>query len=151
MKLALTRRGDYTLRAALYLAEDHAREGYAKIKDVASAMSLPLSYTPQVLLLLAKSGIAEAKPGRDGGYRLSRPPEAVSVLEVVEAAEGDLRSKTCILRGGPCHWEDACAAHASWSDASEAFRASLQMTTLADLADTDRRLAAGRARGRRTP
>jgi len=143
MKLALTRRGDYALRAALYLAEDHARDGFAKIKDVATAMDLPLSYTPQVLLLLARSGIAEGKPGRDGGYRLAKDPDRVSVLDVVEAAEGDLRSTTCILRGGPCRWEDACAVHGAWSSASEAFRSSLALTTLADLATADRRIAEG--------
>jgi len=142
VKLALTRRGDYALRAALYLAEDRDRDAFAKIKDVAAAMDLPISYTPQVLLLLARSGIAEAKPGRDGGYRLTRAPDDVSVLEVVESAEGDLRSTTCILRGGPCHWEEACAVHAAWSEASEAFRSSLASTTLADLAAADRRIAA---------
>jgi Rrf2 family protein len=141
MKLALTRRGDYSLRAALYLAEDWERGGFAKIRDVALAMNLPASYTPHVLLLLARSGIARARAGREGGYRLARAPETVSVLEVVEAAEGDLRSSTCILRGGPCHWETACAAHAAWSDASEAFRSSLSATTLADLAIEDRRMA----------
>jgi len=140
MKLALTRRGDYALRAALYLAERWDPAGFAKIRDVAAAMNLPASYTPHVLLLLAGSGIATAKAGREGVYRLARPPDEVSVLEVVEAAEGELRSTTCILRGGPCHWETACAAHAAWSEASEAFRSSLARTTLADMAREDRRM-----------
>lgn len=141
MRLALTRRGDYALRAALYLAEDHTRGGFAKIRDVAAAMELPVSYTPQVLLLLARSGIAEAKAGRDGGYRLTRAPARITVLEVVEAAEGDLRSTICILRGGPCRWESACAVHDAWFAASEAFRASLAEKTLADLVAADRRIA----------
>jgi Rrf2 family protein len=148
MKLALTRRGDYALRAALYLAERWERGGFEKIRDVAAGMGLPLSYTPHVLLLLSRSGIATAKAGRDGGYRLARPPDEVTVLEVVEAAEGELRSTTCILRGGPCHWDSACAAHAAWSQASEAFRSSLAGTTLADMAREDRRIVEGRASGR---
>jgi Rrf2 family protein len=137
MNLTLTRRGDYALRAALYLAQDWDRDGFAKIRDVASAMSLPISYTPQVLGLLARGGLARAKAGRDGGYRLARAPGAISVLEVVEAAEGDLRSTTCILRGGPCRWDGTCAVHDAWASASESFRRSLSQTTLADLARED--------------
>jgi DNA-binding IscR family transcriptional regulator len=40
-------------------------------------MALPASYTPQVLRLLADAGLAEARAGRDGGYRLTRPPGQV--------------------------------------------------------------------------
>ena len=143
MDLALTRRGDYAVRAALYLARpaDHGR--YLKIREVAEAMKLPVSYTPQVLKLLAAAGLAEAKAGREGGYRLTRPPGEVSLLEVVEAAEGAFVLERCILRGGPCHWEQACAVHSAWAAAVQACRDSLRRTTLADLAEADRRLSSG--------
>jgi Rrf2 family protein len=108
-------------------------------------MGLPLSYTPQVLKLLAEAGVAEARAGRDGGYRLTRRPSAISLLEVVEAAEGAFVLDRCILRGGPCHWEQACAVHAAWSAAIQACRDSLKETTLAHLVAADERLAEGRA------
>ena len=144
MDLALTRRGDYAVRAALCLAKVTSG-GYRKIREVAAAMELPLSYTPQVLKLLADAGVAEAKAGRDGGYRLTRAPAAISLLEVVEAAEGHFVLDRCILRGGPCHWERACAVHAAWSTAMQACRDSLRETTLAHLVAADERLAEGRA------
>jgi Rrf2 family protein len=142
MDLALTRRGDYAVRAALCLARRHDG-GYVKIREVAATMALPASYTPQVLRLLAEAGLAEARAGRDGGYRLTRPPRQVALLEVVEAAEGGFRLERCILRGGPCHWEQACAVHAAWSEAVQACRDSLARTTLADLVAADDRLEAG--------
>jgi Rrf2 family transcriptional regulator, iron-sulfur cluster assembly transcription factor len=142
MDLALTRRGDYAVRAALCLAK-RAGEGYVKIREVAQTMALPASYTPQVLRLLADAGLAEARAGREGGYRLTRPPDEVPLLEVVEAAEGPFTLERCILRGGPCHWEEACAVHAAWSAAMEATRDSLRRTTLADLVTADEKLAAG--------
>jgi Rrf2 family protein len=142
MDLALTRRGDYAVRAALCLAR-RADAGYVKIREVAATMALPASYTPQVLRLLAEAGLAEARAGRDGGYRLTRPPDEVALLEVVEAAEGRFRLERCILRGGPCHWEQACAVHAAWSAAVQACRDSLARTTLADLVAADTRLEAG--------
>jgi Rrf2 family protein len=146
MDLALTRRGDYAVRAALCLAK-RSDGRYLKIREVVASMGLPPSYTPQVLKLLAEAGIAEARAGRDGGYRLTRAPAAVSLLEVVEAADGPFRLERCILRGGPCHWEQACAVHAAWSAAVLACRASLAGTTLADLVATDARLAKEYAAG----
>ena len=143
MDLALTRRGDYAVRAALCLAQRSGQDGYVKIREVAQTMGLPASYTPQVLRLLAEAGLAEARAGRDGGYRLTRPPGQVALLEVVEAAEGLFTLERCILRGGPCHWEQACAVHAAWSAAVQAVRDSLRRTTLADLVAADTRIEAG--------
>ena len=142
MDLTLTRRGDYAVRAALCLAGVHGQGAYLKIREVAAAMDLPVSYTPQVLKLLATAELAEAKAGRDGGYRLTRRPRDISLLKVVEAAEGPLAPTRCILRGGPCRWEDACAVHPAWAAAVQACRDSLASTTLADLVAADRRLAA---------
>jgi Rrf2 family protein len=143
MDLTLTRRGDYAVRAALCLAGVDDQRAYMKTREVSAAMDLPVSYTPQVLKLLATAGLIEAKAGRDGGYRLTRRPQDVSLLEVVEAAEGPLLPERCILRGGPCRWEDACSVHPAWSAAVEACRGSLASTTLAELVAADRRLAAG--------
>jgi Rrf2 family protein len=143
MDLGLTRRGDYAVRAAICLARRGGDGRYVKIREVAQAMALPASYTPQVLRLLAEAGLAEARAGRVGGYRLTRPPGEIALMEVVEAAEGGFELERCILRGGPCHWEQACAVHGAWSAAVEAFRDSLRQTTLADLAAADTRLETG--------
>jgi Rrf2 family protein len=143
MDLGLTRRGDYAVRAALCLARWSGEGHYVKIREVARRMALPASYTPQVLRLLAEAGLAEARAGREGGYRLSRAPDEVALLEVVEAAEGTFDLERCILRAGPCHWEQTCAVHGAWSAAVQAWRDSLRQTTLADLVAADARLEAG--------
>jgi Rrf2 family protein len=142
--LTLTSRGDYVVRAAIALAVAWDGNGsYRKIRDVAEDMELPRSYTPHMLGILARAGLAEAKAGRDGGYRLRRDPEQISMLEVVESAEGHLVSRRCPLRGGPCRWDDACALHPTWLAVSEAIRATLANTTLASVAEVDRHLERG--------
>jgi Rrf2 family iron-sulfur cluster assembly transcriptional regulator len=156
MDLALTRKGDYAVRAALCLAKVWASRRYVKIREVAAEMDLPVGYTPHVLKLLAVAGFAEAKAGREGGYRLTSPPEAISLLDVVEAAEGAFVLERCILRGGPCHWEQACAVHSAWFSAMQACRDSLQGTTLGELVTADEGLRrqprqAGRRRAKGAP
>jgi Rrf2 family protein len=144
--LTLTRRGDYVVRAAILLASRwNGDGGYTKIREVAEAMRLPLSYTPQLLGILQKRGFAEARAGREGGYRLRRDPASISILEVIEAAEGHLVSQRCPIRGGPCRWDDACALHPTWVKASEAIRSSLATTSLAEVAAVDHRLGRGAA------
>jgi Rrf2 family protein len=141
--VTLSKRGDYVVRAAIALAEAWDGEGaYRKIREVALEMRLPESYTPQLLGILAKAGLAEAKAGRLGGYRLRRPPSEISVLEVIEAAEGPLASRRCAIRGGPCRWDDVCALHPTIARAAEAVRDTLARTSLAEVASADRTLAA---------
>jgi Rrf2 family protein len=138
--LALTRRGDYAVRAALHLAKAWPDHQHIKIREVAAAMALPVGYTPRVLRMLAEGGLAEARAGRQGGYRLAAAPETISLLAVVEAAEGPFTLERCILRGGPCHWDDACAVHTAWATAMQACRESLRGTSLADLVAADDKL-----------
>jgi Rrf2 family iron-sulfur cluster assembly transcriptional regulator len=137
MDLSLTRRADYAVRAALYLAEAWPDGRPRKIREVASAMALPRSYTPEVLGILARAQLAVARAGPTGGYRLSRRPADISLLEVVEAAEGPLALAHCTLRGGPCRWEDACPVHSTWVRASQALRDSLGSTSLEDVVQAD--------------
>ena len=143
MNLSLSKTGDYVVRAALALARTHGGGRYQKIREVAEQMDLPPRYTPQILGKLAKSGLAESRAGREGGYRLTRDPTDISLLEVVEAAEGELRVGRCTLSGGPCHWEEMCALHPAWETATQAFRETLEAASLADVANVDERLEAG--------
>lgn len=140
MDLSLSKTGDYAVRAAIALAESWG-DGYRTIHEVAAEMALPASFTPQILGMLARAGVAESKAGRGGGYRLSRTPRTISMLEIVEAAEGPLANERCTLRGGPCRWDDRCAVHDTWMKAREAFRRQLARSSLADVAEEDRRIA----------
>ncbi|MGZ4150639.1 MAG: RrF2 family transcriptional regulator, partial [Actinomycetota bacterium] len=129
--------GDYAVRAALALAASYDGARYVTIAEVAERMDLPPTFTPQVLGMLARAGVASSKPGRGGGYRLARDPHGITMLEVVEAAEGSLVNTRCTLRGGPCRRDDRCVVHDTWTAAGEAFRRSLSRTSLAEVAGTD--------------
>jgi Rrf2 family protein len=137
MDLKLSKTGDYAVRAAIALAQGYGN-GYRKIREIASEMALPLRYTPQILTMLARADLAEARAGRDGGYRLTRPPSEISLLAVVEAAEGPLKTERCTLRGGPCQWKNACPVHHAWVAAGEALRTSLAQISLEEVAREDR-------------
>lgn len=85
---------DYGMRTVLYLA---AQNTTCSSKDIAERMSIPRDYLIQLAQLLRNADIIEAHPGKHGGYRLAKPPNDVSVLEVMNALGEDnehlLRSK----------------------------------------------------------
>ncbi len=134
MQVVLGSRGDYTVRAVLYLARHPGRQ---RRRAIASAMEIPDNYLPQILGALVRAGIARSTIGRQGGYELARPAERISLREVIEVAEGPIRSQKCVLRGGPCYWGDKCAMHDAWIAAEEALTSRLGTTTFGDLAMAD--------------
>lgn len=136
MQIALERRGDYSVRAVIDLAR-HYGEGRRKAREIASVMDIPVRYLPQLLAPLIRRGLVAATAGPDGGYALARDPASISVLEVIEVAEGPLESPRCVLRGGPCDWDETCPLHETWGRARAALAVELGRTTLADLAAAD--------------
>ena len=140
MDLQLTRRGDYAVRAAIGLAKTGSTREFRKLREVATEMSIPLNYTQEILTLLMRAGLAEARAGKGGGYRLVKNPDDITLLEIVEAADGPLRLERCTLSGGPCNREETvCAVHAYWEQANAAFVSSLSGRLLSKVVDLDRK------------
>ncbi len=132
MKVALGRKGDYSVRAVLDVAKN-SEAGRRKAREIAASMEIPDRYLTQILAHLVSEGLLNAVAGPDGGYSLARSPEAITLLEVVEAAEGRILLDECVLRGGPCEWEEVCPVHTPWVRAQNALIAELSKTTFADL------------------
>jgi Rrf2 family iron-sulfur cluster assembly transcriptional regulator len=132
VRLDLTKRGDYAIRAMLALAR--AQNGtLLSVRRIAADMAIPRGFLPQVMLDLGRAGLVDAVAGRSGGYRLRRPAADITLLDVVEAVEGDSRRRTCILRGGPCSVGGVCEVHEAFFSAQGAMLAALGQATLADL------------------
>lgn len=101
---------------------------------------VPGAYLSKTLQDLARAGIIESVPGRRGGYRMGRPLDQITVLDVVEAVEGDEPSFHCaeIRRRGPARvrerqYTPVCAIADVMYRADAAWRDELRRTTLADL------------------
>jgi Rrf2 family transcriptional regulator, iron-sulfur cluster assembly transcription factor len=132
MRLELTRRGDYAVRAMLSLAE-HNGTGWLSVARISAAMGIPERFLPRVMTELARSGLVEGHLGRSGGYRLARPAASITLLEVIQAVEPDDGERVCVLRGGPCGRDGVCAVHGVFTEARNAMLDTLATAKLADL------------------
>lgn len=133
MRLELTKRGDYAVRAMLALTRGSGN-GLLSARRIANAMGIPVRFLPQVLADLQRAGLVEASAGRSGGYKLAREAAEVSLLEVIEAVEGDSRRRSCVLRGGPCGEDGHCDVHDIFFEGQEALRGTFARATLAEIA-----------------
>jgi Rrf2 family protein len=101
---------------------------------------VPAPYLAKHLQALTRAGVFVAVPGPRGGYRLARPADQVTVLDVVEAIDGPQPAFRCteIRRRGPSAVDPSeyrlpCGIHRAMVRADEAWRTALRSTTIADL------------------
>lgn len=133
MRIELTRRGDYAVRAALAITLlDDGRPVSAR--RIAERMDIPTRFLAHVLTDLVRAGVVVGTTGRGGGYRLAAPPSEIDLLRVVDAVEERGEPPRCVLRGGPCRYDGTCAVHDVFFAATTAMRRELAAASLAELA-----------------
>ena len=128
--MKVSTRGDYAARALLSLALHEDREGPTSVRDIAERTGLPQPYLEQILLAVKGAGLARSKRGVGGGYVLARPPEEITLADILAAADGPIATyfETHDHREGHCALQDV------WVEVSEKMRAELEGITLAELA-----------------
>jgi len=132
VQATLGRKGDYSVRAVLDISNHNGDR--RKSREIAEEMDIPVRYLPQILANLVEHAILTAEAGPNGGYLLARPADDITLLDVVEAAEGPIRLDQCVLRGGPCDWQTSCPVHIPWNRAINALTEELTATTFGELA-----------------
>lgn len=134
MRLELTKRADYAIRTVLALARATDSE-LLSVRRVAAEQRVPERFLSHVMGDLVRGGLVEGTVGRIGGYRLAKPSTEISLLDVVEAVEGDSQRRVCILRGGPCLLKGVCDVHAAFAAAQDDVLRRLEATTVAAVID----------------
>ena len=87
--LTISSKSRYGIIALLSLAE-YYNSGLLQIKDIASRCDIPYQFLEQIFNRLGKAGIIKSTRGKNGGYELARPPGQITVLDIVNALEGDI-------------------------------------------------------------
>ncbi|MEJ2239193.1 MAG: Rrf2 family transcriptional regulator [Gemmatimonadales bacterium] len=128
----------YALRAVLYLAA-RSDETPIPTPDIASALDIPDNYLGKILYQLTRSSILVSCRGKRGGFKLARPANDMSLLEVIAPFDRFDERRICLLRRKECSDGNPCAAHARWKEVSEQVTAFFRETVVADLLSSDRK------------
>ncbi len=138
--LALSRTSGYAISALARLAGPG--EAWTLAKDIASAAGIPRAYLSAILNALVRNGLIKSKRGYRGGFALTKPPEKIGILHVVEAVEGRAWRERCLLGLNQCSDERACPSHAFWKRERNKIEEFLGSVTLAQVAEFERRYRA---------
>jgi Rrf2 family protein len=131
--MRISAKADYAVRAVAELAAADG-EKPVKAERVATAQGIPLNFLENILGELRHGGIVRSHRGAEGGFRLAKPAEDITIADVIRAVEGPLAS----VRGGPP--EDASYGGAAsvlprvWIAVRVNLRRVLERTTVADVA-----------------
>ncbi len=151
MSLQMSTRGRYGVRLMVALALNHGH-GSSLLKDVARREGISEKYLGQIIIPLKASRLVISQRGAHGGYSLARPPEDITVKDIVEAIEGVIAPVPCVdpaagARSGECGDDPAgcerattCVVTGVWRKLRDDIVASLSSFTLARLAKEAREL-----------
>jgi Rrf2 family protein len=134
MRLDLTKRTDYAIRAMLALTK--AKGGLLSSRRIAEEMKIPPRFLPQIMGDLTRAELVVAHPGRAGGYQLAENAENVTILRVIEAVEGDPHRQVCVMRGTVCGQDGECGVHDVFYAAESAILEKLNSATLKSVIDS---------------
>jgi FeS assembly SUF system regulator len=129
--LRVSRLTDYaTVVMTCIAAHPHDVLSTAQIADEAR---LELPTVSKLLKSLGHAGLVESFRGVNGGYRLARPAEAISLAQIVEAMEGPIGMTECGVAEGQCERESQCNVRGSWRLVSHVVDNALRAVSLADM------------------
>jgi Rrf2 family protein len=129
----LSRSSEYAIRALSLLAVSGENQSL-QCREIAARLDLPPQFLTKILRRLTATGVVASQRGRAGGFRLGRPPQDISLLDVVLPFEEPRTEVACLLGQAYCSDEDACPLHRPLTEVRTRFLDLLESTSLADVA-----------------
>jgi Rrf2 family nitric oxide-sensitive transcriptional repressor len=122
---------DYALRVLMYLAVAGGRQVPAR--EIAERYRLSFDHVAKIVQFLGREGFVKTSRGRGGGMRLARPPEDISIGDVLRRAEAGSGPVECLRDGTvTCVIAPVCGLTPLMAEAQEAFFSTLDARSLAD-------------------
>ena len=129
--MQITRQADYAVRAVQYLSQ-LGPEQRAATSQIAQQQQIPPSFLAKIVSQLSVAGLLQTSRGARGGVSLARPPEQISMLEVVEAIDGPILLNECVSPNGVCVFGDNCPMKPVWCETQAELVKSLKSATFAN-------------------
>lgn len=133
--MRLSTRSRYGTRMMQDLAQHYDR-GPVRIGEIAKRQDISVKYLEQLIIPLKHSNLITSIRGPKGGHMLARPPEEISVGQIVKALEGGIELAGCIENPGECERSSSCLTRGIWEEASKAMYEKLNSITLSKMLET---------------
>jgi Rrf2 family protein len=118
----------------------HLDTGPVHIGDIAERQDISVKYLEQLIIPLRKAGYVKSVRGPKGGYILAKPPEEITVGEIVKVLEGGVNLTDCIEDPDICEKSDSCLTRGLWQEATKAISEKLDAVTLLEMIETGKQV-----------
>jgi Rrf2 family iron-responsive transcriptional regulator len=130
--MRLTRQTNYAVRILMYCASNEG--SLSRIPEIGASYSVSELFLFKILQPLVEAGLVETVRGRNGGVRLAKPADQITLFDVVRVTEDSFSMAECFdSEDAECPLIDSCNLNSAWREALNAFFAVLQKHTIADL------------------
>jgi len=118
----------------------HHGERPLHIRDISKSQDIPERFLEQILLQIKRAGYLRSRKGPNGGYILAKPPDKISVAEIIRVMDGPLAPIDCVsvTAHEVCPRERSCGLRGLWKKTRDAIVEILEGTTFADVAENTR-------------
>ena len=139
--MKLSTKGRYGVRAMFDLAM-HEGEGAIALKSIAQREGISEKYLEHLFASLKKAGLINSVRGAQGGYRLARPPEEITLGDIIRVLEGPVAPTDCVVDEGRgvCSRASQCVMRQIWSRIRDEVNAILDEITLQQIVEEQRKL-----------
>lgn len=138
--MKITAKSRYSLRILLDIALSGG-DAPRTIKDIAASQMISEKFISRIVVPLRRAGLLITERGINGGLRLARFPENITLLDIVQATDGTISLLRCLTRPGSCPRQGRCAAETAWEKVNNAFIEALRSQTLAEIIEDQKRLS----------
>ena len=138
--MKLSTKGRYGLRALIDLAL-YSEEEAVSLQSIAGRQNISVSYLEQLVRKLKKEGLVTSVRGAQGGYKLAKPAQEISVGEVLRALEGSINAVSCGEgENVHCQGEDLCVTRYVWQRINASIQETVDSIMLEQLVEESRRV-----------
>ncbi|PLY01696.1 MAG: Rrf2 family transcriptional regulator [Desulfuromonas sp.] len=130
--MVITRATEYAVRTVVFLAQQEKNEIVLK-KDICRTQDVTPAFLTKILQPLIKAGIVSSQRGVGGGFLLAKDPEQITLLDIFQAEEGQLKLNHCLVDVDVCHRDAYCSAHEVWYEAQMQMAQVLKSYSVSDL------------------
>ncbi len=148
--MKLSTKSRYGVRAMFDMSY-HAGTLPAQIKDISRRQNISPRYLEQIFQDLKRGGLLKSRRGPQGGYSLTRPPEEITVKQIILAAEGELQLVDCVKgrrkkgeKAPRCEFDNRCITQPLWVTASKLLGDYFESVTLKDLCERGKEMGLDR-------
>lgn len=125
----------YGLQAMFYIALHCSEDKNVSLNDIAEDKDIPKHFLSKILQLLVKNKLLCSMKGPNGGFKLSRPADNITLIEIVDAIDGLDIFKQCGIGFKECDENDPCPIHTEYKNIRDHVRELFENKTLEALAD----------------